>query len=466
MDSKVLVRPVLRPDPQTVGSEEIVPWDKLPADLMIQAVREILGSGSIPGAMPSVRVVNVSLGDPLAQFDTIPSAWARAIDWLSHEFNTLFIVSAGNHPGAIGYDVSEDDLKAADGPERDRLTSQALAGLSSTRRLLPPAESLNAITVGAIHQDAAGDEFETGYNIDLWGSDGHPSPATAHGRGIRRAIKPDLAAAGGRQLYSALYGAEQGSMAPARGTALPPGVLVAAPPDKQAYVSGTTFAAAEVTRRAAGIIESLRSSPNHVDDQHVAVAAKALLVHGSVLPAGRPYEIETDRLLGNGVLVRDLALGCLPSQATILMYGDIAAGQSTDLVVPFPEAVAGLTVIRRVSMTVAWFSPINWNHRQYRRAKLMVEGPKEIPSKANIRTNIGPDYQRSHRGTVQHRAFETTRAFPAHELTFTVTCAGQAGGFKGTVPFALAVSLEVGAGVAVDVYDLVATELRVRQQIR
>ncbi len=55
---------------------------------------------------------------------------------------------------------------------------------------------------------------------------------------------------------------------------------------------------------------------------------------------------------------------------------------------------------------------------------------------------------------------------PAHELTFTVTCAGQAGGFEGTVPFALAVSLEVGAGVSVDVYELVETEFRVRQQIR
>lgn len=454
---KVVVRPVLRPDPHTLNADEIVPWAELPADLTIRSVRDIVGDTRSPGPAPSVQVFNVSLGDPLAQFDTIASAWARAVDWLSFEHNVLFIVSAGNHPGAIP--LSADAIKNAIGETRDRLTSDALASLSARRRLLPPGESLNALTVGSLHTDAAGNAFPLGYRLDLWGTEGHPSPASAHGRGIRRAIKPDLIAPGGRQLYDQFYG-QTDMVAPSRGSAQPPGVQVAAPPDRIAYVAGTTFAAVEVARRAVRIIDSLESS---VDSSHLPVAAKALLVHGSAFPEAADYGTPADRLVGHGPLSRDLAAGCTPSQATVLITGDLAARQSIQVEVPFPQELAGMTDLRRISMTLAWFSPINWNHRQYRRAKLTVDGPREIPSGA--RKTRGPDYRLTQRGTVQHRVLETERAFSSEQLTFTINCADQAGGFSGTVPFALALSLEVGSGVSLDVYDLVRSHIRDRARI-
>ncbi len=453
---RVVVRPVLRPDIHTLDASEIVPWDDLPADVTIRAVRDIVGDTLTAGAVPSVQVFNVSLGDPLAQFDTIPSAWARAIDWLAYEHNVLFVVSAGNHPGPVPVPASA--IQSTAGDERDRLTAGALADLSPRRRLLPPGESLNALTVGALHADAAGSDFSLGYRLDLWGSDGHPSPATAHGRGIRRAIKPDLSAAGGRQLYDPIHGHDE-MVVPSRGTALPPGVQVAAPPDRIAYVSGTTFAAVEVARRAVRIIETLEPS---VDRRYLPVAAKALLVHGTAFPEGVPYGIPTDRLVGHGPLTRDLARGCSRSQATLLFTGDLAARETVTLPVPFPDELAALTDLRRISMTLAWFSPINWNHRQYRRAKLTVDGPPEIPSKT--RSTRGPDYHLTQRGTVQHRIIETSRAFAHDQLTLTVSCADQAGGFGGRVPFALAVSLEVGTGVNLDVYNLVTSRLRERAQ--
>jgi hypothetical protein len=458
---KVVVRPVLKPDESTINADEAIPWSDLPADLTIRAVRDILGDATTPGAVPSVRVFNVSLGDPLAQFDTIPSAWARAIDWLSYEYNSLFIVSAGNHSNAIP--VSADAIKEVSGAARDKLTSEVLAKLSSRRRLLPPAESLNAITVGALHSDASGDDFQLGQRFDLWGTDDHPSPTTAHGRGIRRAIKPDLAAPGGRQLFSPLY-RDGGMVSPARGTAHAPGVQVAAPPDKIAFVSGTTFAAAEVARRAVRIIEALGDVEPVVDERYLPVAAKALLVHGTVFPSDVVYAVPTDRLVGHGAVKRDLSAGCLPSQATMLFTGDLAARQTVQLVVPFPHALAALTDLRRVSITLAWFSPINWNHREYRRAKLTIDGPPEMPS--GTRTNRGVAYQLTHRGTVQHRIFETDRAFSSEQLTFTVNCADQAGGFIGTVPFAVAISLEVGTSLALDVYELVRTQIREQARIR
>ena len=102
---------------------------------------------------------------------------------------------------------------------------------------------------------------------------------------------------------------------------------------------------------------------------------------------------------------------------------------------------------------------MNWNHRQYRRAKLTVEGPKEIDSR--FRTNLSGDPNLANRGTVQHRCFETNRAFASDEMVLKVFCAGQAGGLESSVPFALAVSLEVGAAVGIQVYDLVRERMKI-----
>jgi hypothetical protein len=453
-DRRVLVRPVLKPDMQTRDSVESIPWDVLPTDLTIRAVREIVA------ATPTVRIFNLSLGDPLAQFDTIPTGWARALDWLSYEHRVLFVVSAGNHLGPLP--LEEAQLKATSGEDRDRLTAAALASLSPQRRLLSPAESINSLTVGALHEDAAGDSYGMGYRVDPWDSPGRPSPVSAHGRGVRRSIKPDLAVAGGRQLYSATYGSGQPALEIARGTAVPPGVSVAAPPNLQAHAAGTTFAAVEVSRRAVAIADSLDQA--QVDADHISVATKALLVHGTSFTTDQLLILPSDRLLGHGSLDRDLAAGCLTSQATMLFTGDLQDREQVDLVMPFPEVVAGLRDVRRITITLAWLSPVNWHHRQYRRAKLVVEGPHEIPR--GTRTVHGPDHQLGQRGTVQHRVLETSRAFSAPQLTFPVKCTGQAGGLTGTVPFALAVTLEVGPGVAVDVYDAVRQEIRARARIR
>ncbi len=456
---KIVIRPMLAPDMHTQNEGESIPRNQLPADLTIRSVREVLSDVVGPNGESTIRIINVSLGDPLAQFDTIPTAWARAIDWLSYEFNLLFIVAAGNHPSQI--QLTEEDLRNPDGAARDAVTADALAQLSARRRLLSPAESLNALTIGALHSDAAGESYELGYQIDLWSGEGHPSPTTAHGRGIRRAIKPDLAAPGGRQLYTSL---PSGPVEPMMRTALPPGIEVAAPPDKTAFVCGTTFAATDVSRRAARIVESLRDATPRVGDKYEAVSAKALLVHGAAFPHNASYGIPTDRLVGYGSLDRDLAAGCLNTQSTILFTGDIGPRQRTDIQVPFPHDIASLSELRRITVTLAWFSPINWNHRHYRRAKLTINGPPQIPS--NLRNNLGPDYRLTERGTVLHRVFETDRAFTEETLTFTVKCFDQAGGFTDTIPFALAISLEVGTGVNLDVYSLVKNQLQTRTRIR
>jgi hypothetical protein len=447
---EIVARPVMKPDLATRRAQESIPWDELPPDVTIRAVQDIVTE------TPSVRIVNLSLGDPLAQFDTVPSGWARAIDWLAYRYNLLFVVSAGNHVAPLPIEHAE--LARRTGTDRDQVLIDVLGELSPTRRLLSPAEALNAVTVGALHADESGDGHAMGYRVDVWNEPGHPSPITAHGRGIRRAVKPDVAAPGGRQLYAASGGTGL-EIAPA--TAAPPGVQVAAPPTNTAWVSGTTFAAAEVSRRAAAIMDSLLERDDPVDEEHLVVATKALLAHGAVLPEGA-YGVDTDRLVGHGRIERDLGAGCTSNQATVLFVGDLRALEEVELVVPLPAELAARTDVRRVTTTLAWLSPINWNHRQYRRAKLTVDGPSELRS-GRSRRDVG--YHQTRRGTLEHHAFETRSAYAATEMTFTVKCVDQAGGLADTVHYALAVSLEIGVSAGVDVYELVREQLAARVRV-
>jgi hypothetical protein len=97
----VYVRPILRPDPNDwrTPSPETIPLDVLPVDIVHRAVRRMFaGEGADPPTAPSIRVINLSVGDPDQLFDRAVSSWARLLDWLAWKYNVLFIVSAGNHP--------------------------------------------------------------------------------------------------------------------------------------------------------------------------------------------------------------------------------------------------------------------------------------------------------------------------------------------------------------------------------
>jgi hypothetical protein len=81
----IYVRPVLRPDPtDTFHSRrhEHTPDDVLLIDLMHRAVRRICEGDAGEGASaPTVRVVNISIGDESRSFDRALSPWARLLDW-------------------------------------------------------------------------------------------------------------------------------------------------------------------------------------------------------------------------------------------------------------------------------------------------------------------------------------------------------------------------------------------------
>ena len=98
LDRKVYVRPIMRHEelPSDQYVERVSP-DTLFVDLLHRAVRRILiGESSRPPVAPSVRIINLSIGDRGRPLVRRMSPIGRLVDWLALEYNVLFIISAGN----------------------------------------------------------------------------------------------------------------------------------------------------------------------------------------------------------------------------------------------------------------------------------------------------------------------------------------------------------------------------------
>jgi hypothetical protein len=80
------VRPIMRPDPRDFRAQrsESMPADQLTVDLLHSAVKRLYErEGEVEAVSPSIRVLNLSIGDPSRPLDGPMSPFARMIDWLS-----------------------------------------------------------------------------------------------------------------------------------------------------------------------------------------------------------------------------------------------------------------------------------------------------------------------------------------------------------------------------------------------
>src|SRR5258707_642844 len=102
---RLYVRPVMFP--QQLGfreREEFFPPGRLGVDLMWEAFRRMMegeeaappNRPGVPASAPTVRIVNLSLGDPTRRFAGTMSPWARLIDYVAWKYSLLILVSAGN----------------------------------------------------------------------------------------------------------------------------------------------------------------------------------------------------------------------------------------------------------------------------------------------------------------------------------------------------------------------------------
>lgn len=245
------------------------------------------------------------------------------------------------------------------------------------------------------------------------------------------------------------------------------------------YSCGTSNAAALATRCAALAFEALTNTAIPADVgalelNIVAVVLKALVVHGAswgeaeALIEGAFPEAADDwrqmsrlkqQFLGYGQVDASRAVASSERRATILGWGHIAREQAQTYRLPLPPSLAASTELRRLTATLAWLTPANHRHQNYRRAQLWLSTDGiELAT-----TKHGLDAQSARRGTVEHRIWQGEHAVPFVDgaaMQISVNCKDDAGKLDVHVPYAIAVSLEVGVNSNIEVYEEVRARIR------
>lgn len=282
ISSPVYVRPIMRPDHHD-SSKEVIPDDRLVIDTFHLAVKRIFkGEGNIEAVAPSVKIINLSICDQDRLFYHSMSPWGRLLDWLSYEYRVLFIVSTGNYSNDIRIKGDLGEFKELNDIDKERIILRSYLDSARNYRIMSPSESVNCLTVGALHADnstiATHDNRLNPYKSLM------PATYTASG-GYKRSIKPDLVYYGGRQMYD-INPMDRTLLTPS-GYKRPPGMKVAAPSsalDDAVYERGTSNATALVTRSGYHCYEVLKELNEENDIEIplniVSLIIKAMLVHG------------------------------------------------------------------------------------------------------------------------------------------------------------------------------------------
>lgn len=490
---KIYVRPIMKPYP-TINDDtvEAIPDDILLVDKIHEAVRRLFET-TAGAAAPTVKVINLSIGLSYRQFDRAMSPLARLLDWLSYKYRVLFVVSAGNHAGNdrgddienldLGMDLS--DFAALSMDERDSKIIDHLNNNSRHLRLLAPAESVNALTVGATFDDAT--SFTENERWVLPCSNGMISPISSLGKGMNNAVKPDIVYDGGRKFVMASTRAPTSTKvrwanAPTR----EPGIISAAPTDiaagssKIMYTFGTSDAAALISHEAGRCYDALQevfgTAKRDIPDNHIALLLKAMLIHGAewgelgekisnILQwKKREPSDKLHRFIGFGKPDIEKAIECAKNRVTLMGYGDLKNGEAQLFTLPLPFDFSSNKLSRRLTATLTYFSPIVSSRQKYRAADVWftIENSK----KNLLDARINASDKAVTRGSVQHEIFENEQTVvwdEDGEIRLRVNCrADAAENFSGEIPFALMVSFEIKSDIDIDVYTKVAEKVKPR----
>jgi len=484
----IYVRPIMKPIPWLCTPRpERVPDNILTVDLIHRAVRRMFeGEGNTAPVAPFTKIVNLSIGDALRQFTHAMSPLGKMLDWLSEKYKVLFIVSAGNHVGSIPLNISFDEFQALSPEDVEAVTVRAIYEDSRNRKLLSPSESINSLTVGSVHFDES--PAITQRNLFDPFTTRLPSPVTAFGSGYRRAVKPDLVFTGGKLWFEQPYLRTQAVKLDVRNIIRAPGNQVAYPGSQPgdltgvAFTRGTSNATALISRAAGLCYDSLEEVFNEqmlaADLQaYAAPLLKAMLAHGcswgeigerlmQILRTptnGRTLTGLVRRWIGNGVPQIDRVLECTENRATLLGYGGLSDGEANVYRLPLPPSLGSRQGLRRLTVTLAWLSPIAATTQKYRTACMWFEVGGVRLAEDRVETCGGQDGWRSvRRGTLQHEVFEGTMAVPFVEgdvLEIKVNCREDAAKILNPVPYGIAVSLEVAEALNVAVYQEIKTRI-------
>ena len=334
------------------------------------------------------------------------------------------------------------------------------------------------ITVGAIHADSSSirehDRRINPTNKML------PAVYSAFGGGYRNSIKPDLVFYGGRMFYNQPW--SDNNPTPLKGSMhfAEPGHRVAAPSnqiDKSYYTRGTSNATALTTRAAINIIDTLKSilqenydSPQY--NKYVSSLIKAMLVHGcswedignNISRIFQDGYTNADikkiisKWIGYGIPNLSNVLQCTDQKVTVLGFGEIQMDKVHLYRLPLPPSLSSRPEKRKLTITLAWLSPIAPTSQRYRVASLYFEAHNALLGV----NREDADWRKVRQGTLQHEVFIGENAIPFENnssLEIKVICKKDARDFDENIIYALVVTLEVAEEIDIPIYQEIKDQL-------
>ena len=173
---------------------------------------------------------------------------------------------------------------------------------------------------------------------------------------------------------------------------------------------------------------------------------------------------ELSRFLGFGIPIIDRVIDCTESRATLIGWDRIEGKETNRYQVPLPAELEGIDGFRAVTVTIAWLTPVTMSHRMYRLAKFAASPGSDNEFSLGVKnSSLQPSHHAVGRGTVYHRRWEgdeATEFVDGEYLILDVICSPVAGDIDDPIPYAVVVSLEVGAEIAIPVYERVRDRLR------
>lgn len=493
---KVYCRPVMVPQqvPDIDGKRvEIIPEEQLPVDIIHRSVRRMFeGDGKLPPQANTVKIINLSIGDLRKRFEGRISPLAKLIDWLSWKYNVLFVVSAGNYYKKINLELTNKDYQAQNDEEKIAQTVGAIRKSLFEKRLLSPAESINALTVGALHADESGYTL-IGDQVEPVKVGEMPSPINATSWGVKKSIKPDVLMPGGRLIYrnKAMTDGSNVELEPILNTAAPFGIKSAMPGTKGSlnafgYTAGTSNATALATRKAAMVYETLsdleKVAGNSLNKAHTSTIIKGLMIHGAELQGMDLKHYEEDNVnirkyhiskySGHGKLDMDRAHGCYGHQATLIRSGTFQSDKGHVHSIPLPDCLSGTNHLRRLIITLCWLTPINYSSQKYRGVKLWF-APDNKPSSEGNPLKV-KDRELNHsqvrNGTVQHEILVGDKGMAYakdKELSIKVNCMNDGLDMDGSfeIPYTLIVTVETPTA-NLPIYEEVQAKLKLMEKAK
>lgn len=475
MEHSIYFRPILKP--REVRPNIFV--EEIPSDCLIvdkihaSVVRMFEKKDDFEPTASSVRVINLSLGDPARQLATLMSPLARLIDYLSYKYSVLFIVSAGNHPETVNMIESTfDEFKLKSIQERSEEYFGCISKNQRNVKVLSPAENINGLTIGAIYDDYCYiDETDRMiYAVQK----GLPSPISAFGKGYRSIITPDLYYRGGRK-YIHEYWDGKCQWVYSNNE---PGCKVAAPTAEatkngQAYTFGTSDAAALISHEALKCYDVLTDiyqteTGELPKNEYIAILIKAMLTHGAswgelanlIAKITGSKVKQISRWLGYGIPDISRVEECAKNRVTLIGSGALKRDEGHIFTLPLPVDISSKVIKRRLTITLAYFSPIESNKQAYRTAKLWFD---VIGNEQLAASRENSEWQAVQKGTLQHEVFVGEKALIWNDnnaIQIKVNCKEDAGKFKFAIPYCVFVTFEVAEGQDIDIYSKVVNKVK------